>query len=258
MKGIVNLPLVPLRESDSERSEMTSQLLFGEVVEILETRERWLLLRNLSDNYVGWADRKMIRILKKQDEQQLSILESPRVSYPLIEGKNRNTGEKLMLPGGSILVNLNGIELKIGDKTFLIDPDLLTYTNKLSGDRLIQLAKQYLNAPYLWGGKTIMGIDCSGLVQVVFSMCGMQLPRDASQQVELGKVIDFLHEAMTGDLVFFENAVGNITHVGILLNSHQIIHASGWVKIETIDSQGIISSQTGEYTHNLRVVKRLL
>lgn len=258
MKGIVNLPLVPLRESDSERSEMTSQLLFGEVVEILETRERWLMLRNLSDNYVGWADRKMIRILKKQKEQQLNILESPRVSYPLIEGENRSTGEKLILPGGSILVNLDGMELKIDDKAFLFEPTFLTLTNDLSSCRLIQLAKQYLNAPYLWGGKTIMGIDCSGLVQVVFSMCGMQLPRDASQQVEVGKVIDFLNEVKPGDLAFFENSEGNITHVGILLNSYQIIHASGWVKIETIDSQGIISSQTGEYTHKLSLVKRLL
>jgi gamma-D-glutamyl-L-lysine dipeptidyl-peptidase len=258
MKGIINLPLVPLRKSDSESSEMTSQLLFGELVEVLETHECWLLLRNISDNYVGWADRKMIRILKKHDEQRLSSSEPYCVSYPLIEGENRSTGEKLMLPGGSRLVDLDGINLEIGGKTFLFDPILLPYTNELSGSRLIELAKQYLNAPYLWGGKTIMGIDCSGLVQVVFSMCGMQLPRDAEQQVELGKVIDFLHEVKPGDLAFFENPEGDIIHVGILLNSHQIIHASGWVKIETIDSQGIISSQTGEYTHNLRVVKRLL
>ena len=258
MKGIVNLPLVPLRKSNSESSEMTSQLLFGELIEVLETHDHWLLLRNISDNYVGWADRKMIRILKKHDEQRLSSSESYCISYPLIEGENRSTGEKLMFPGGSRLVDLDGIDLKIDGKTFLFDPSLLPYTNEISGERLIELAKQYLNAPYLWGGKTIMGIDCTGLVQVVFSMCGMQLPRDTSQQVELGNVIDFLHEVKPGDLAFFEDAEGNIIHVGILLNSHQIIHASGWVKIETIDSQGIISAQTGEHTHNLRVIKRLL
>jgi len=258
MTGIVNLPLVPLRESDSERSEMTSQLLFGECVEILETREHWLLLRNHSDNYVGWADKKMIRILKKQEEQQLSVSKSYCVSYPLMKGEDRATGETLILPGGSKLIGFNGTEMKVDDKRFQFDPVHLTAIDKKNSNHLIELAKQYLNAPYLWGGKTIMGIDCSGLVQVIFSICGIQLPRDASQQVEYGKVIDFLSEVKAGDLAFFENTEGKIIHVGILLNSHQIIHASGWVKIETIDSQGIISGQTGEYSHNLRVVKRLL
>ncbi|MPN27215.1 hypothetical protein SDC9_174643 [bioreactor metagenome] len=142
------------------------------------------------------------------------------------------------------------------DMTF--DPVLQIFPVEINGANILKIATMYLNAPYLWGGKSLLGIDCSGLVQVVFSICGIQLPRDASQQVEKGDLVNFLGEAQQGDLAFFDNEAGNITHVGILLDATRIIHASGWVKIEKIDNHGIISSQTGEYTHKLKVIKRLI
>ena len=263
MTAIITLPLVPLRASDNERSEMTSQLLFGERLEILEVRERWLQVRNLSDNYVGWSDRKMIQILPADEDLTLSPLPSYRVIVPLTVCDKTTSNETMFLPGGSLFPLTNGNECVIGNETFRIRnfQDITTVEmvgDTLNGDTLIRLASQYLYAPYLWGGKSLLGIDCSGLVQVVFSMCGFQLPRDASEQVDCGKVIDFLSEAQAGDIAFFENADGKIIHVGMLLDSHTIIHASGWVKIETIDSQGIISAKTGEYTHKLRVIKRLI
>jgi len=258
MKGIINLPLVPLRNNDSERSEMTSQLLFGERVEILETRESWLFIRNIADNYTGWVNRKMIQILSEKDRNKFEEIEIKCINHPIVECENQDFNERIYLPGGSKLNSFDSNEVIVGGKTYKIDPVYMPISNELSGNRLIYLAKKYLNAPYLWGGKTLMGIDCSGFIQVIYDMCGLQLPRDASQQVECGKVIDFLSEAEAGDLAFFENMEGKIIHVGMMLNSHQIIHASGWVKIENVDSQGIISSETGEYSHKLRVVKRLI
>jgi cell wall-associated NlpC family hydrolase len=248
---------VPLRSNDSELSEMTSQLLFGERVEIIETRERWLLVRNLSDNYVGWVDAKMITLLTTEDDQAFKGTIPHCVSIPLLQCKN-NAGENMTLPGGSLLPFLNNGKCVIGNEEFTIESEEQTFSEPKGGEQISILAKQYLNAPQLWGGKTILGIDCSGLVQVAFSIGGIFLPRNTSQQVELGEVIDFLSEAKVGDLAFFENAEGKIIHVGIMLNSHQIIHVYGCVKIETIDYQGIISAQTGEYTYKLRVIKRLL
>jgi gamma-D-glutamyl-L-lysine dipeptidyl-peptidase len=256
MNAIITLPLVPLRESDNERSELYTQLLFGECVEILETRERWLFVRNHSDNYRGWLDRKMIQVLSSDEEERIEKTTKITIQVPIISIHKVNANEEMFLPGGSIIHSDKSGEYIFGNETYLLHASELNNNEEVLGQKLINLAKQYINAPYLWGGKSIMGIDCSGLVQIVYAMCGIQLDRDASDQVERGQVIDFLSETKVGDLAFFENQDGRIIHVGILLNSHQIIHASGWVKVEFIDSNGIISAQTGEYTHKLRIIKR--
>ncbi len=258
MTGIITLPLVPLRESNSERSEMTSQLLFGELVEIIEERESWFFVCNLADNYSGWIDSKMI---KKLETEELSVLQnSPvfRITIPVSVCKKTTSDATMFLPGGSILYGIVDNELIIADENYIVEKSDIFVSKEVDGNQIIRLAIQYLNAPYLWGGKSILGLDCSGLTQLVFSISGIQLKRDASQQVEEGEVIDFLSEAQAGDLAFFENKEGKIIHVGILLNSQQIIHASGSVKIDNIDSQGIISSHTGEYSHKLRVIKRII
>ena len=258
MNAIITLPLVPLRENDNERSELYTQLLFGECVEILETRERWLFVRNHNDNYKGWLDKKMVQVLSSDEEAQIEKTTKKTVQVPIMPIQKANTTENMFLPGGSVIHSEKPGECIIGNETYLLNSTELDNNGKISGQKLIQSAHQYLNAPYLWGGKSIMGIDCSGLVQVVFFMNGIQLDRDASAQVDSGQTIDFLSESKAGDLAFFENPEGRIIHVGMLLNSHQIIHASGWVKVETIDSNGIISAQSGEYTHKLRIIKRLI
>jgi cell wall-associated NlpC family hydrolase len=257
MTGIVTLPLVALRATDSELSEMTSQLLFGERVEILETREKWLMVRNLSDNFCGWADRKMIKCLSKEETAIFTDIAAHCVSIPMLVCRNKS-GENIILPGGSLLPAFADGKSVIADEVFTIESNEQLFISPITGEQFSSLAKQYLNAPHLWGGKSIFGIDCTGLIQVVYAIGGIFLPRDVSHQVEFGEVIDFLSEAEAGDLAFFEDSVGQIVHVGIMLNSRQLIHASGCVKIEAIDYQGIISAQNGEYTHKLRVIKRII
>lgn len=257
MTGIVTLPLVPLRTSQSEQSEMISQLLFGERVEIVETYEHWFLVKNPTDMLEGFADRRMIKILTSEQAREFTDKIPHCISVPLLACTN-NENENMILPGGSLLPNYVDGKSVIIDETFTIKTGEQALSGEEAGDHFCWLAKQYLNAPYLSGGKSIFGIDASGLIQVVFSIGGIALPRNAAQQVEFGQVIDFLSEVKAGDLAFFENTDGKISHVGIMLNPNQIIHASGYVKIDSIDYQGIISSTTGEYSHKLRVIKRII
>jgi cell wall-associated NlpC family hydrolase len=127
-----------------------------------------------------------------------------------------------------------------------------------SASNINYITRQFLNVPYLWGGKTPFGIDCSGFSQIVVRCIGINLHRDAYQQAEQGKVVSFLEEVQTGDLAFFDNEEGRITHVGIMLNSHSIIHASGKVRLDNIDSYGILDAENRNYSHKLRIIKRLL
>jgi cell wall-associated NlpC family hydrolase len=131
-----------------------------------------------------------------------------------------------------------------------------TAVTELTPESLKEKALQYLDTPYLWGGKTACGIDCSGFSQQVYKSFGIRLPRDSYQQAEMGEVVGFLVEATCGDLAFFDNDEGRITHVGIMLNNHEIIHSSGKVRIDKIDHQGIINAETGVRTHKLRIIKR--
>jgi len=258
MYGLITHPLVPLRAYNSERSEMVSQLLFGEYVKILVKQEKWLYVENITDGYTGWADIRMINpvtdstFLKSRHQKADRLLHPNNIIY------NTKINQSKLLPGGSIIYDLSGDEFSAdGEIWSLIEPDSLA-VGRFDVHRILETAIQYLNAPYLWGGKSVLGIDCSGLVQVVYGIGGYLLPRDASQQVLQGELVDFLSESMPGDLAFFGSEEGSITHVGILVDNASIIHASGWVKIENIDSQGIISSKTGEYTHQLRVIKRII
>jgi hypothetical protein len=255
MIGIVKLAVVPMRFEPFEQSEMVSQLLFGEVVEITQTTGNWFYACNRSDNYCAWVDRKMIQLVNDVD----LIDSDPHIlSQPITKFSAKNTNFNLYLPAGSHLHHFCENKITINGIDFFEDATIINEFKNNSHENLVDLACLFLNAPYLWGGKTIMGIDCSGFVQLLFSIFKFQLSRDASQQVEHGSVIDFLNEAKVGDLAFFENDDAKIIHVGILMNSEKIIHASGCVRIDNIDNYGILNSETGVYSHKLRVIKRLI
>lgn len=248
--GIVKTPLIPLRKEADECSEMTSQFLYGELFHIIEEIEKWLLVRNMADDYIGWIDKKMAVQLTLSEWEKLDAEKCYKVAVSHTYFSTIKTAEKMLLPGGSVL--------RESEKNSVNNLHLLEATSDIpfNTEQLITLAKQYINAPYLWGGKSIFGIDCSGLTQVVFSTFNIPLKRDASEQALQGKLIPTLEKSKAGDLAFFENEGGKIIHVGILLSSSSILHASGSVKIEEIDSKGILCANTNTYSHRLSVIKR--
>lgn len=255
MYGIVYLAVVPVRYADSEASEMLTQLLYGEMFEVICEKDKWIQICNLADNYMGWVDKKMVELLSDLDANILlknpcSIVNKSKVD--IIDTNNTS----FLLPGASIIrTEMSKFHCQMS--TFSFSKNDLNNKTLISKTEILSVSYQFLNAPYLWGGKTVFGIDCSGFVQVVYRIAGYQLPRDASQQIEIGTKINSLNYACEGDLVFFENDNKRIVHVGILISKNEVIHASGWVKIEKIDSKGIISSVNGSYTHVLADIKRV-
>jgi len=250
--GICNLAVIPLRAEPTERSEQVSQILFGEAFEITEWQERWVKVITATDNYEGWIGRLQFTTLGHIAYKTLQQNPAPITYRAVTQAWKKPDNSILYLPVGSSLVFLKGTTCHINNEKFEI-------IGEIGETEAIDItAKSFLNTPYLWGGRTHYGIDCSGFTQAVFKLQGIHLRRDASMQAEQGETVNFISEAKLGDLAFFDNEEGRITHVGIMLNSGQIIHASGRVKIDPIDSQGIFSDDQKRYTHKLRIIKRFL
>lgn len=239
-----------MRKEGSHRSEMVSQLLFGEKAALLEKTKDFSRIRSLYDDYEGWCQSGQLALSGNDSKS-----ESLNPEWVSIIDCN---GGPMHISLGSPLGILHNGKAEIGPHHFIYNGNTWNVTDKPFGATSVEkIAMQYLNTPYLWGGRSVFGIDCSGFVQQVFRFFNIRLPRDAYQQVEKGEVTGFLQEAQKGDLAFFDNEEGKIVHVGILLGPDTIIHASGKVRIDKIDSMGIINTDTGERTHTLRVIKRI-
>lgn len=256
--GYCHLSIIPVRVSASHTSEMVTQLLFGEMFEILSEQDDFILIRVAADKYEGYISQKQFL---KLSINEFEMLTSQASKFPVASISNMeelSAGISFPILCGSHLNGFSDGSLKIGGKHFKFKGEVQQATTKVDKEKLVATALQFLNAPYLWGGRSLFGIDCSGLMQVVFNIHGVALQRDAAYQSQSGDLVNLFSEATTGDLAFFDNDEGKITHVGMVIPDHKIIHASGMVRIDNLDHHGIYNQFLKKYTHKLRLVKRVI
>ncbi len=245
--GVCKVSIAAMRLETSDGSEMVSQVLYGELFKIIDSRKNWLQVRLHHDLYEGWVDIKHVHEIPESDYNNLS------------EGQHYFSTEitaSIVHPDNSLSRVTLGAQLS--SCAFLNDTHSLQ-SRAVNADKnsLVLESKKLLNAPYLWGGRTPFGIDCSGFTQLVYRLCGINIKRDASQQASEGEALSFIEEASPGDLAFFDNRDGMITHVGIIMEDNYIIHAHGKVRVDRLDQTGIYNEQENYHSHKLRVIKQL-
>lgn len=251
---ICTLSIVPVRKEPSDRAKQVTQWLFGETADVLERTLKWTRLRFHHDGYEGWVDD--LQLTSAADGVDLLPVRSAEQFMHVNTAKGA-----LILPFGAVLPSYSNGTFEIGGERIGFAgrvPATLGHGTSMPVQLLLALKDQWLNTPYLWGGRSPAGVDCSGLTQMLFLLCGVRLPRDAYQQADIGTAVDLIDLVTTGDLAFFDNAEGRIIHVGIVLSERRILHASGRVRIDTLDQEGIFNSEERRYTHKLRLIKRVL
>ncbi len=245
--GICHLSVVPLREEASDKSEMVSQMLYGELLTVLDQSGKWSRIKLEEDGYEGWISTNQFRPISEEDFFQ-SQNRIRRYNLDLVEYVWDTNNALIPITLGASIHNT--ILLNHGFDGNFSGPEFRK-------DNLLNTAQAYLNAPYLWGGKTPFGIDCSGFVQMVYRLNNIALPRDASDQSLEGEVLSFIEETEPGDLAFFDNPDGKIIHVGMVMPNNYIIHAHGQVRIDRLDQTGIYNVDTNQHTHQLRLLKKM-
>lgn len=231
------MTVAPVRAENSDKAEIVTEILFGESADILEVNKNWTRIKMHYDNYEGWMDTKQ---LKPVTDEELAARKVTIVTEDFAS---------VMMNDGKTLLSM-GSEVEF--------PVVASRRSHNMRESIALTAKEFLNVPYLWGGKSFFAVDCSGFTQLVYKVHNIKLPRDTSQQVDVGESLTFVEESQPGDLAFFENPEGKIIHVGIMLDNQKIIHASGKVRIDTLDSTGIFNKEMNKHTHKLRVIKSIL
>jgi len=240
--------IAPMRLEPNHRAEMTNQLLLGEGATVIDEQGDFYFLSCNGYSYKGWCQQSQLAIVNSLPETNLFTIDA-------ISTVNINNTIARISAGTPFFTNQ--LKAKNVEIEYLPCNTVSILQQPITDSALLAIAETYINTPYLWGGRSIFGIDCSGFVQKVYQLLGVQLPRDAYQQATIGVDVGFLEEAICGDLAFFDNEAGIITHVGILINSTTIIHAAAFVKKDVIDHLGITCSFTGKRTHRLRTIKRI-
>lgn len=257
--GVCHLSIIPVRKEPSHRSEMLTQLLFGETYTIQEMKGEWAAVTVAYDSYSGWISNAQLQEVGEQEFRELTeqCMHISAEMVQIIYNSTRNITQGIFI--GSTIPPLNEERFILAGDDYRCHGNLREGASN-QGARFTVIEeniKKFIYAPYLWGGRSPFGIDCSGFVQVMFKIGGVQLPRDARQQAEIGEMIYFINDAVPGDLLFFDNEDGLITHTGIYLGSNKIAHASGMVRIDEVDTTGIFNKEWKKYTHKLRMIKRI-
>ena len=250
--GISNLSIIPQRSDANDKAEMTNQILFGEHFKVLEIRKKWSKIRLSHDSYEGWICNKQWQEISEEDYKQLDK-DVATITTDILDIITKEYQQPIVI--GSVLPFYKSGHALINEEMYKFDG--LSTQGYVDKNKLRQNALIFLNAPYLWGGRSPLGIDCSGLTQIVYRLQGIDLPRDAYQQAKVGTTLSFIEESEVGDLAFFDDKEGKVIHVGIILEDNHIIHASGKVRIDRIDQQGIFNSEIGKHTHKLRLIKSI-
>jgi gamma-D-glutamyl-L-lysine dipeptidyl-peptidase len=251
-KFICENVFVPLRSGPSHKSEMLSQVLFGEKYTEVDRSGKWMKIETLFDKYMGWIDMDHLQHTPDDADSCGHVLNRSLLCY-------KNDQTKMVLEAGCEVFNPD-----FEDKLFVVGKNIYKTVREFShhyistSDTFQDTALKFINSPYIWGGRIPSGIDCSGLTQLVYKIHGKPLPRDSWQQAEAGINVDFIDETEPGDLVFFDNDRGKIAHVGMIFARGLVIHASGRVRIDSIDHQGIFKPEIGGYSHKLRTIRRIL
>lgn len=248
-KAFCMVNISPVRATNADTAEIVTQLLFGEIFTAHEVKQSWCRITTFNDHYEGWIDIKHAHFLSEKEVKKWNDMAIPQLE--LTRELKTPWGNQIISRGAFIPFD-NRAQFNIGAEEF----ELTSTTPFQKPLYPYELALEYLNTPYLWGGKSPFGIDCSGLTQMVYRFYDYNLPRDASQQVEIGREVEY-NDILENDLAFFENEAGKITHVGIIGEDQTIIHAAGRVRVDVLTRAGIFNDELQILTHHLKVIKRL-
>lgn len=256
--GYCMLSAVPVRRKPSNTAEMVTQLLFGECFSVSDKLGGWARIRTLFDDYSGWIDCRQYHPINEEKYRELAR-QPINCCLDLVQIVTDHDFNRMMaITLGCSLPGIKNHSFRIGDHAYSFEGAYSEPSAKIYPSQVVENAYLYLHTPYLWGGRTPFGIDCSGLVQMAYKLSGIALYRDTAAQATQGETINLLSETLPGDVAFFDNAAGEIVHAGILVNQHTIIHASGQVRHDNVDHYGIFDRNEKGYTHRLRLIKRML